>query len=67
MKEECARIQEGTCKKCSACDVCEFYKEPENKYLMAIQAVILLKVKLQMLNELFYKINIQAMFMMKLA
>lgn len=34
MKEKCARIQEGTCKKCSACDVCEFYKEPGNKYLL---------------------------------
>ena len=34
MKEECARIQEGSCKKCSACDVCKFYKKPENKYLL---------------------------------
>ena len=36
------------------------------KYLMVVQVGALLKGKLQMLNELFYKINIQVMFMMKL-
>ena len=34
MRKECARIQERTCKKCSACEKCEFYKEPQDQYLL---------------------------------
>ena len=34
MRKECARIQEGTCKKCSACEKCKFYKEPQDQYLL---------------------------------
>ena len=31
IRKECVRISEGICKKCSACDVCELYKQPKEE------------------------------------
>lgn len=32
-RNDCIRIKEGTCKICSACDVCELYKQPKEDKL----------------------------------